>query len=123
QDVRGVGFSRAMLGAMCDKARDLGFDSLVAPVRANGKHLVPEMSIAEYAALTREDGLPMDAWVRVHVRAGGTIVGVAARAMAVAGSLAAWREWTGLPFDASGPVAVPGALVPAMCDMSQNHAP
>ena len=32
----------------------LGFD-LVAPVRPNRKHLVPDMPIQEYAALVRED--------------------------------------------------------------------
>jgi hypothetical protein len=122
QDLRGRGISEIMLSAMCENTRALGFDSLVAPVRASGKHLVPEMSIEEYAALTREDGLPVDPWLRVHVRAGGTIVGVAARAMAIAGSLEEWREWTGLPFDASGPVAVPEALVPVLCDVTQDHA-
>ncbi|MFL5670986.1 MAG: N-acetyltransferase [Chloroflexota bacterium] len=121
-DLQGRGISQIMLSAMCEKTRGLGFDSLVAPVRANGKHLVPEMSIEEYAAVTREDGLPFDPWLRVHVRAGGTIVGVAARAMAMAGSLAEWREWTGLPFDVSGPVSVPEALVPVLCDVPQGYA-
>ena len=60
--------------------------------------------------------------LRVHVRAGGTIVGVVARAMAIAGSLAQWREWTGLPFDATGPVTVPEALVPVLCDVEQDYA-
>src|SRR3954471_19745120 len=50
-DLQGRGISQMMLSAMCEKARALGFGSLVAPVRANGKHLVPEMSIEEYAAL------------------------------------------------------------------------
>ena len=121
-DVRGQGISGLMVSAMCENARALGFDSLVAPVRANGKHLHPEMSIEDYAALTRDDGLPVDPWLRVHVRAGGTVVGVAARAMAMAGSLAEWREWTGLPFDASGPVVVPAALVPVLCDVEQGYA-
>ena len=121
-DVRGQGISGSMVSAMCENARALGFDSLVAPVRANGKHLHPEMSIEDYAALTRDDGLPVDPWLRVHVRAGGTVVGVAARAMAMAGSLAEWRGWTGLPFDASGPVVVPAALVPVLCDVEQGYA-
>jgi GNAT superfamily N-acetyltransferase len=121
-DARGKGISEVMLAAMRDNARSLGFDSLVAPVRANGKHLHPGMSIAEYAALTREDGLPVDPWLRVHVRAGGTIVGVVARAMAIAGSLAEWRDWTGLPFDTTGPVTVPEALVPVLCDVEQDLA-
>jgi hypothetical protein len=40
----------------------------------------------------------------------------------IAGSLADWRTWTGLPFDASGPVRVPGALVPVHCDVDQDVA-
>ena len=40
-DVRGQGISGLMVSAMCENARALGFDSLVAPVRANGKHLHP----------------------------------------------------------------------------------
>jgi len=100
----------------------LGFSSLVAPVRPNEKHLKPAMSIAEYAALRRADGLPVDAWLRTHVRAGGTIVGVSPRAMMMAGTVAEWREWTGLPFDTTGPVTVQEALVPVHCDLAQNYA-
>jgi GNAT superfamily N-acetyltransferase len=121
-DLQGQGLSGRMVAAMCDNARAHGFGSLVAPVRPNGKHLRPEMPIEEYAALRRPDGLPADPWLRVHVRAGGTIVGVSARAMAIAGSTAEWREWTGLPFDASGPVIVPDALVPVHCDVTHDYA-
>jgi GNAT superfamily N-acetyltransferase len=121
-DLRGSGLSRIMLGAMRQNAAALGFTSLVAPVRPNQKHLQPAMSIEEYAALRRADGLPADAWLRTHVRAGGTIVGVAPRAMMIAGSVADWREWTGLPFDATGPVTVPEALVPVHCDLAQDTA-
>jgi GNAT superfamily N-acetyltransferase len=121
-DVRGQGLSDVMLRAMLDNAAALGFPSLVAPVRPNTKHLRPEISIAEYSGLTRDDGLPVDPWLRVHVRAGGTIVATAARAMAIAGSTAQWREWTGLPFDTTGPVIVPEALAPVYCDVEQDFA-
>jgi GNAT superfamily N-acetyltransferase len=121
-DLRGRGLADVMLRAMRDNARKLGFPSLVAPVRPNQKHLRPDLSMREYAALLRDDGLPVDAWLRVHVRAGGAIVGVAARAMTMAGTLAEWREWTGLPFDATGPVTIPEALIPVYCDVAQDYA-
>jgi hypothetical protein len=121
-DLRGSGLSRIMLGAMRQNAAALGFTSLVAPVRPNQKHFKPTMSMGEYAALRRADGLPADAWLRTHVRAGGTIVGVAPRAMMMAGSVADWREWTGLPFDTTGPVTVPEALVSIHCDLAQDYA-
>ena len=102
--------------------RALGFEHLVAPVRPNGKHLQPDVSIEAYAALRRDDGLPVDPWLRVHVRAGGTVVGVSARAMTMAGSLDQWRSWTGLPFDTTGPVIVPEALIPVYCDVAHDYA-
>ena len=70
-DLQGKGLSEVMLAAMLDNAAGLGFPGLVAPVRPNGKHLRPDMSMGEYADLRRDDGLPVDPWLRVHVRAAG----------------------------------------------------
>ncbi|MFE9690232.1 N-acetyltransferase [Micromonospora sp. NPDC005806] len=121
-DQRGTGLSGLMLAAMRAAAAKRGFDTLVAPVRPNGKHTRPDLPMTEYAAQVREDGLPVDPWLRVHVRAGGRIERVAPRSMVISGTLADWRRWTGLPFDASGPVHVPGALVPVLCDVAHDHA-
>ncbi len=122
RDLLGTGVSPRMVAALREQAARLGFAELVAPVRPNGKHLEPHTPMAEYAARTRPDGLPHDAWLRVHVRAGGRIVKVAPRSMVISGTPAEWRGWTGLPFDRSGPVVVPGALVPVHCDLTHDHA-
>jgi hypothetical protein len=42
--------------------------------------------------------------------------------MVVAGTLAEWRQWTGLPLDESGPAIVPGALSPIHLSLEQDHA-
>ncbi|MFF8608789.1 N-acetyltransferase [Streptomyces sp. NPDC015346] len=119
----GRGLSGRMLAAMRDNAKRLGFTEVVAPVRPNGKHLEAAASIDEYAFRTREaDGLPHDPWLRVHVRAGGTIERVAPASMTISGSLEEWRAWTGLPFDTDGPVEVAGALVPVRCEASRGYA-
>ncbi|MFH8562689.1 N-acetyltransferase [Streptomyces sp. NPDC017988] len=118
---RGKGVSARMLAAMRDNARARGFREVVAPVRPNAKHLEPATPIDEYAHRTREDGLPHDPWLRVHVRAGGVIEKVAHASMTVSGSTAQWREWTGLPFDEEGPVEVPGALVPVHCEPERGY--
>jgi GNAT superfamily N-acetyltransferase len=120
-DLRGSGLSGRMLRAMRDNAAKLGFTDLIAPVRPSGKHTQINTPIDEYAYARRDDGLPVDPWLRVHVRAGGTIVNVAHSSMVITGTLAEWREWTGLPFDTSGPVEVPQALVPVHCDVAQNQ--
>ncbi len=119
---RGKGVSGRLLAAMRENARARGFGELVAPVRPNAKHLEPAARIDEYAYRTREDGLPRDPWLRVHVRAGGVIEKVAHASMTVSGSTAQWRRWTGLPFDTDGPVEVPGALVPVHCEALRGYA-
>lgn len=121
RDLQGTGLSSQMLAAMRDNAARHGFAELVAPVRPNGKADVHE-PMSAYAFRTRDDGLPVDPWLRVHVRAGGVIDSVAPRSMVIPGTVEEWREWTGLPFDTSGPVEVPKALAPAWCDLEHGTA-
>jgi GNAT superfamily N-acetyltransferase len=119
---RGRGLSQLMLAKLCDNTLARGFADLYGPVRPTEKHLEPLTPFADYVAQTRPDGLPRDSWVRAHLRVGGRIVKVAPCSMVVAGTLAEWREWTGLPFDESGAVIVHGALVPVHVSREQNHA-
>lgn len=121
-DLQGRGISGRMLAAMRDNARERGFDEVVAPVRPSAKHSEQAALIDEYAHRKRDDGLPHDPWLRVHVRAGGVIEKVAHASMTVSGSVAQWREWTGLPFDTEGPVEVPHALVPVHCVPDRGYA-
>ncbi|KAA1418329.1 N-acetyltransferase [Mumia zhuanghuii] len=121
-DQRGQGLSGRMLAEMRANTARLGFDTLVAPVRPSDKHAFPDVPMEEYAVRVRPDGLPEDSWLRTHVRAGGVIETVAPRSMVVPGTLDDWRRWTGLPFDTTGPVHVPGALAPVHCDVEQGHA-
>lgn len=118
---QGTGMSAEILAALRDNAGRLGFAELVAPVRPNGKADI-EQPMSVYAGLTRPDGLPVDPWLRVHVRAGGTIDKIAPRSMVIPGTPAEWREWTGLPFDVSGPVLVPKALAPVLCAVEHDVA-
>lgn len=120
-DLQGAGLSSQMLTAMRENAKRHGFAELVAPVRPNGKTDIHE-PMSTYAFRVREDGLPVDPWLRVHVRAGGRIAKVAPRSMVIPGTLDEWREWTGLPFDQAGPVHVPKALSPVHCDLEHGIA-
>ncbi|HLL68058.1 MAG TPA: N-acetyltransferase [Micromonosporaceae bacterium] len=120
--MRGRGISKMMLAEVCRNTVRLGYDALVAPVRPNRKHEHPDLPMASYLALRRDDGLPVDPWLRVHLAAGARVVGVAPRSMIITGTLAEWRSWTGLPFDLPGPVLVPEALVPVHCDPANDVA-
>ncbi len=111
-----------MLDALRQRAGALGYRQMFAPVRPTAKHLEPFTPMAAYVARTTPEGLPADPWLRVHAHAGGRIVKVAPTSMVVAGGLADWRRWTGMGFASSGPVAVPGALVPVHVSLEQDHA-
>jgi GNAT superfamily N-acetyltransferase len=122
EEARGTGLAGRMLEALRATARAAGLRGYVAPVRPSRKQHEPEVPMSEYAARTRDDGLPQDPWLRLHVRAGGRIVKVCSTAMTITGTIAQWRAWTGLPFDAAGPVVVPGALAPVHADPVHDHA-
>lgn len=118
----GRGQSREMLDAMCDRVVEAGLRDLFGPVRPTHKHLEPHTPMADYARRTREDGLPTDSWLRAHVRMGGRLVKVAPLSMVVPGTLAQWRDWTGMPFDEPGDVVVPFACSPVHVSLAEGHA-
>jgi GNAT superfamily N-acetyltransferase len=119
---QGAGLAGLMLDAVRRLAAEHGFPGVVIPARPTRAHEYPNLPLADYIAQTADDGLPVDPWLRAQVRAGGRIVGVAPRSMIITGTLTEWRSWTGLPFDADGPVRVPGALAPVRCDVAAGVA-
>lgn len=119
---RGSGLSGIALNGLRDHCRAMGFPELVCPVRPTAKSEEPTTPMTDYVTRTRADGLPLDPWLRVHVRAGGEIVGVAPFSMTVTGSLEQWRDWTGITFSEDGEVVVPGGLVPVVVNRRQNLA-
>lgn len=117
---RGDGLAGLMLAAMLAQARLRGFRGVIAAVRPTLKHRYPLMAIERYARWLRDDGLPFDPWVRLHVRLGGRVVGVSPRSMTIAGSVAEWASWTGLSFPESGPYVVEGAQQPVDIDVERD---
>jgi hypothetical protein len=99
-----------------------GFGAVFAPVRPNQKHLQPRTPMRDYVNTVRADGLPVDAWLRTHLRAGGKFVKIAPYSMTIVGGLADWSLWTGMPFDRSGELVVAGALSPVMVSLEQDCA-
>jgi hypothetical protein len=121
-EARGSGNSLALLGAMKACAKIEGFGAVFAPVRPNQKHLQPRTPMRDYVNTVRADGLPVDAWLRTHLRAGGKFVKIAPYSMTIVGRLADWSLWTGMPFDRSGELVVAGALSPVMVSLEQDCA-
>jgi GNAT superfamily N-acetyltransferase len=120
-ELRGLGLAGMAVTALRRMTAQLSLAELIVPVRPPGKAAEPFAEMAEYALRCRpQDGLPVDWWLRVHVRAGGRIDSVAPFAMTVTAPLEQWRRWTGEAFDRPGPVAVAGGLAPVICDTGRG---
>jgi GNAT superfamily N-acetyltransferase len=120
-DYQSQGLSTRMVKAMRDIAKTNGFKYLVAPVRPNQKSKYPLTSIDDYIKWTNEQGLPFDAWLRVHVRAGAKIIKPCHEAMTIRGSRLDWENWTDLKFPQSGEYYIPGALNPMQMDIEKDE--
>ena len=121
-DYRSQGLSTEMIKGMRDIGRSKGYKYLVAPVRPNQKSQYPLISIDDYIKWTNnEEGLPFDAWLRVHVRVGARIIKPCHEAMTIPGTRSDWEEWTGLKFPRSGVYYIPGALNPMQMNIERDE--
>lgn len=118
---QGSGYSGLMLAAMRANARLHGFRALIACVRPNRKVEHPLEAIDAYVRRRRDDGLPEDPWIRVHVRAGGRVVRAVPDSMTIRGTIDEWREWTGLDFPMSGDYLPEGAASPVHVDLEADQ--
>ncbi len=118
----GTGLAKELLLAATRVVAEHGMHDLFGPVRPTRKQYEPATPMAEYVFRVRDDGLPVDPWLRAHVRLGAEIVKICPASMTIPGSLEQWRTWTGLPLDTSGPVEVPGAVVPVHVSVENDYA-
>jgi len=111
---RGRGLSTIALDGLRDVAVAHGLRRMIVPVRPNHKHRWPQVSFKEYLTQKTEEGLPIDPWLRTHIRRGGKILGVCERSMELAGYTDDWERWTGVRVSDDGPTVIPQALVPVI---------
>jgi GNAT superfamily N-acetyltransferase len=120
-DHQGQGLSSHMVGLMRQIGEEKGFRQLIAPVRPNQKSQYPLTDIDRYITWLTDEGLPFDAWLRVHVRLGARIIKPCHQAMLIPGTLAQWSAWTGMKFPESGRYIVPGGLNPIDVDVAADE--
>ena len=116
QDLQGRGLSPVAVEAMRKLARRHGLTALIAPVRPNWKERYPLIPIGRYATWTRADGFLFDPWMRVHERAGATILKPEPRSLRITGTVAEWEEWTEMAFPYSGEYWFPHGLATVEID-------
>jgi GNAT superfamily N-acetyltransferase len=99
---RGGGLATTMLEAARTAAGAAGLRSVIAPVRPTLKQRYPLIPIERYVEWRREDGSHFNPWIRVHERAGGTIVRPAPASMRIEAPVTDWEDWLGLSLPADG---------------------
>jgi GNAT superfamily N-acetyltransferase len=117
---RNRGLSGRLLRAMAGLAREAGLAHLVAPVRPSLKDRYPTIPIDRYARWTRSDGSHFDPWVRAHTRMGARIGPAIPRSLHIAGTVAQWESWTGMPFPETGDYVFPAGLATVHIDRERD---
>jgi hypothetical protein len=108
--------AESLIRALCDTAAAHHLANVIAPVRPTRKHLYPLLGIDAYAAWVRDDGMPWDPWLRLHVRIGGKVIGLAREAQTMTDAVSQWEEWTGLEIPVSGNYIIPKGMAPLHID-------
>jgi hypothetical protein len=118
--LKGRGTAESLIRALCNTAAAHHLAKVVAPVRPTRKYLYPLLDIDAYAAWVRNDGMPWDPWLRLHVRIGGRVIGLAREAQTMTGTVSQWEEWTGLEFPLSGDYIIPRGMAPLRIDKTSD---
>ena len=117
---QGKGVSRTALELLKRACRQRGLEKFIIPVRPTLKSRYPLQDMEDYIQWMREDGLPFDPWLRVHVRCNGHMVRVCRHAVEIKGTIAQWEKWTKMAFPQSGEYIVAGALCPVFIDRDSD---
>ena len=120
-DYRSQGLSMPMVQAVRVLTKSRGLPSLIIPIRPSEKHKYPLTRMDDYISWKTEQGLPFDAWLRVHIRAGAKIIKVCHQSKTIRGTCAEWEQWTGISLPQSGEYIIPGALNPIQVDAEKDE--
>jgi len=119
-DHQGNNLSSTLIQEMRTVANRLACAALLAPVRPIWKSRYPLIPMARYVKWIREDGSPVDPWIRVHWRLGAEPLCVAPNTLTVEGTIQEWEDWTGETVYGSGKYIIPGALQPVHMNCEQD---
>ena len=117
---QGKGVSPVIVREMMSIARKNGIKYMAIPIRPTLKSTYPLIPISEYIEWKREDGLPFDPWIRVHVKIGARIIKPCHKSMYITGNIPQWEQWTGMKFPETGEYIIEGALTPIKINRRKN---
>jgi hypothetical protein len=110
------GLAAELLSALRDLPVAASMPRVIAPVRPTLKPSYPLIPIQTFTTWLRPDGLPLDPWLRTHIRAGAHILTTAPHSQTMTGTVAQWETWTGLTLPSTGHYVIPDGLSPLYID-------
>lgn len=102
-------------------ATKFNLPNVIVPLRPTLKHKYPLTPINTYTQWVRSDGLPLDPWLRTHVRVGGKVVCVAPHSQSMTGTVEQWEEWTHMKLPSSGHYVIPDGLSKLYIDKENDE--
>jgi hypothetical protein len=118
---RGIGLSRKIIKAMIELGAYSGLGYLLAPLRPSLKSMYPLISFEHYVKWKRDDGMPFDPWLKVHLDMGAEVMKLMEKSLTVRGNVSEWESWAGMKFPESGRYIVEGALQPIQIDVEKDE--
>jgi GNAT superfamily N-acetyltransferase len=119
-DEQGQGHASRVITAVRDRAIAGGLGQVIAPVRPTLKSRYPLTPIETFMTWTRPDGLPLDPWLRTHVRLGATLLAPAPTSQTMTGTVEDWEKWTKMSFPSTGTYTIPDGLTTLDIDREAN---
>ena len=120
-DYQGHGLSAKVLQALHAVGNPKAYKHLIVPVRPNEKSKYPLISIDDYITWKTEEGLPFDAWLRVHVRLGGRIIKTCHESKIIRGTTRNGKQWTKMKFPQSGEYIIPARSIPIEMNIEKDE--
>lgn len=114
------GLAERMIEAMKLRAVEVGAHSLITPLRPTHKPRYPLIPLEDYICWTGPDGQASDPWLRLHLRLGAEVLGIAQESMVVTGTVSEWESWIGTPLPSTGDYVIEGGLVPLQVDRTTD---
>lgn len=109
-ELKGTGTATELIRALIQTGQNHGMTRVLAPLRPTRKHSYPLINIDDYASWVRDDGLPFDPWLRLHVRTGGRVIALAPKAQTMTGTVQEWEQWARMPLPAAGQYVIPEGM-------------
>ncbi len=120
-EFQGQGIASAAVEHLKQVSKQAGFKALIAPLRPSKKRDYPNLEIDEYMELKLPGtDLPLDPWLRLHVKAGGRIIKSCVESIVISAPLDKWTQWTNVQFDKSGLYTIPGGDEQLIVDLEEN---